>query len=203
MDIERRIYTATITVRAADTDQPARIAGYAAVFNSLSEDLGGFVERIEPGAFKAAVEVDDVRALINHDPNLILGRTVAGTLRLSEDERGLRYEIDPPATQYAADLMVSLARGDVDQSSFGFRVQEESWDISGQIPVRIIRKVRLFDVSPVTFPAYPATTVSVRAVDLAKELASGGATGAGVEAQARAAGRLAWMRKTIQLEQAK
>lgn len=199
MDLERRIYTATITVRAAD-NEPARIVGYAAVFNSLSEDLGGFVERIEPGAFKAAVEVDDVRALINHDPNLILGRTAAGTLALSEDERGLRYEIDPPATQYARDLLVSLERGDVDQSSFGFRVEEESWDVSGQTPVRIIRKVRLFDVSPVTFPAYPATTVSLRAVDYAKQVAAGaGASDAGE--QTRAAGRLAWMRNKIDLAQ--
>lgn len=197
MDLERRLFKAGFKIETRAEGDAKKIVGYAAVFNSMSEDLGGFVERIEPGAFTEAVETDDVRALINHDPNLILGRTTAGTLALREDTRGLLYEIDPPATSYAADLMVSVGRGDVDQSSFGFMVQEESWDTSGEVPVRVIRKAKLFDVSPVTFPAYPATTVSVRAVDRAKQLAGGGATVA--DNAEGAAGRLALKRKKLHL----
>jgi hypothetical protein len=201
MDIERRIIKTKIEVRAeGEGDQPT-IVGHGAVFNSLSDDLGGFREMIMPGAFSEAVESDDVRALFNHDPNLILGRNISGTLRLAEDGVGLNYEIDPPETQYAKDLMVSIQRGDVDQSSFGFRVIEESWrqpDDENPLPTRILHKVRLFDVSPVTFPAYPATNVSMRALDKAKQIASGGGATGGADGH-DATGRLAVKRRMIEL----
>lgn len=146
--------------------KPARIEGHAAVFNSLSEDLGGFREQILPGAFLEAIEKDDVRALFNHDSNYVLGRNVSGTLRLSEDVRGLAIEIDLPDTPTIRDLVAApIERGDVSQMSFGFSVRPGGQDWAknddGQV-VRSLKKVRLFDVSPVTFPAYRSTDVAVR-----------------------------------------
>ena len=162
--LERRyLYAQSLQVERR-ADQRVVIRGHAAVFNSLSENLGGFREQIAPGAFSTAIQTDDVRALLNHDPNLVLGRNKAGTLRLAEDSQGLAIEIDPPDTQTARDLMVSMKRGDITQMSFGFSVRHggESWskDPAG-MHVRTLSKVRLFDVSPVTYPAYTATDVSV------------------------------------------
>ena len=152
-------------IRIERREQGALIVGHAAVFNLLSENLGGFREQILPGAFDAVLD-DDVRALFNHDSNWILGRNRAGTLRLKVDERGLVYEIDPPDTTAGRDVTVSLERGDVTQSSFGFRVAPsgDDWaeDRGGNI-IRTIKKfARLFDVSPVTYPAYPDTDVAKR-----------------------------------------
>jgi HK97 family phage prohead protease len=133
-----------------------------------------FRERIEPGAFDQTLGAD-VRALVNHDPNLILGRTLSGTLRLSSDDHGLRYEVDPPQTSYASDLLESVRRGDVTQSSFAFRVIADEWEPaerSGELPLRRIQQVELFDVSPVTYPAYTQTSVSARASDMAQALAA-------------------------------
>ncbi|MBB4267599.1 HK97 family phage prohead protease [Roseospira visakhapatnamensis] len=165
VDLERRIAGAT-DLRLEAGDAP-RIVGHAALFDRLSEDLGGFRERIRPGAFADSLEREDVRALFNHDPNVILGRNRAGTLRLGEDAEGLAIEIDPPDTQAARDLMVSIARGDVSQMSFGFIVRPggQSWekDAEGRV-LRTLTAVRLLDVSPVVFPAYPDTAVAVRAM---------------------------------------
>ncbi len=99
MKVERRVVTQPVEVRAMG-DTPM-LSGYAAVFNTDTVIAGMFRERIAPGAFTAAVREDDVRALFNHDPNCVLGRTTAGTLSLSEDQTGLRYQIDPPDTQVA------------------------------------------------------------------------------------------------------
>ncbi len=143
----------------------ATLRGHAAVFNQLSEDLGGFREQVAPGAFLEAIEKDDIRALFNHDSNFVLGRNRAGTLRLAEDTRGLAIEIDPPDTQYARDLVVSMERGDITQMSFGFSVRPNGQDWAKNddgVTVRTIKKVRLYDVSPVTFPAYPQTDIAVR-----------------------------------------
>lgn len=150
------------------------IRGYAAVFGSESEDLGGFTEYIAPGAFDGVLN-DDVRALVNHNDNLILGRTSSGTLRLSVDERGLAYEFDVPNTSYGNDLLESVRRGDITQSSFGFTVAEDAWDYEGKgmgkkKPKRTIKKVaRLYDVSPVTYPAYPDTSVALRSLQTQQE----------------------------------
>jgi HK97 family phage prohead protease len=170
MDIERRVYKAEF--RKVDIEQP-KIIGYGAVFNSISEDLGGFQEVIMPGAFSDTL-TEDVRALMNHDANLILGRTIAGTLKLAEDNIGLLYEIDPPETSYAKDLLLSIQRGDIDQSSFGFQVLAESWkppSDTNPLPIRVLHRVKLFDVSPVTFPAYPTTSVSARTLEYVNNLA--------------------------------
>jgi HK97 family phage prohead protease len=163
---ERRYYTTDFEARAEGDG--FRIAGHAAVFNRLSQDLGGFVERIAPGAFRKTLGEADVRALFNHDPSLILGRSKSGTLYMEEDDRGLAYDVKLPDTSYGRDLMVSIERGDVTQSSFGFRVIEDFWDRTDDgYPLRTLREVSLHngDVSPVTFPAYLDTEVAVRAVE--------------------------------------
>jgi len=129
------------------------VVGYGAVFNSESNDLGGFVEYVAPGAFDGRLE-DDVRFLINHD-GLPLARTTNNTLRLSVDERGLKYEADMPDTTLANDLMTLLRNGTISQSSFAFTVEEDSWENVEGRNIRTINKVsRLYDVSSVTYPAY-------------------------------------------------
>jgi hypothetical protein len=141
-----------------------RITGHAAVFNSYSRDLGGFVEKIDPNAFREALN-DDVRAFYNHDRNYVLGRVSAGTLRLGEDEVGLSVDIDIPDTTWANDLKISMQRGDVNQMSFGFTVTSngDSWSRSELGLVRTIHRVsRLHDVSVVTVPAYEGTYATVR-----------------------------------------
>lgn len=164
MDKEIRCIGVELRVKR-DNDKPI-IQGYAAVFDSWSEDLGGFREKIQPGAFKAAIGKSDVRALINHDSNLVLGRTKAGTLKISEDKTGLWMEIDPPDTQYARDLMTSIDRGDIDQQSFGFTVKTDQWEEdrdNDKVTRTIVEVDELFDVSPVTYPAYQDTSVALRA----------------------------------------
>jgi HK97 family phage prohead protease len=168
MDREVRfLLLSPLEVRSSDA-APA-IRGYAAKFNVLSENLGGFREQILPGAFAGVID-SDVRALINHDANLVLGRTAAKTLALGEDETGLWYEASLPETQFARDLLVSIKRGDVTQSSFAFTISpdgEDDWseDDEGRV-LRTIKKIgRLFDVSPVTYPAYPDATVGARSFE--------------------------------------
>ena len=117
---ETRTFDENIEVRVNDQGQEV-ISGYAIVFNSESRNLGGFIETIEPRAIQAA-DVSDVVALFNHDQNLILGRTPS-TLNLTIDDRGVKYDIIPPDTTTAKDLMTSIRRGDVRGSSFGFTVK--------------------------------------------------------------------------------
>jgi uncharacterized protein len=149
----------------ADEGERKKIVGYAAKFNSLSEEMWGFREQIAPGAFTEALKKSDVRALFNHDPNYILGRQSAGTVSLTEDDVGLHYEIDPPDTQWARDIVSSIERGDIAESSFAFSMSGgvEEWDDSATPAIRTIKSVgNLYDVSPVTYPAYPEATTGVR-----------------------------------------
>jgi hypothetical protein len=179
--MERRSFTAT-ELRAIEDEKGLRhIVGYAAVFNSLSENLGGFREKIEPGAFRDSITADDVRALWNHDSNYILGRNKSGTLTLSEDERGLKIDVSPPDTQWARDLMVSIDRGDVDKMSFGFRTLDDDWNAVNHEEVRTLKKVQLFDVSPVVFPAYPDTEVGLRSLEEYRKTTPPKGVGDGVE----------------------
>jgi hypothetical protein len=156
-DAEKRTM-GTIEVREAEGDEMV-LEGYAAVFNSET-DLGAFREVIKPGAFDDVMD-NDVRALINHDPNLVLGRTTNGTLKLEQDERGLKYRVELGKQQYAKDFYESVKRGDISQSSFAFTIDKQSWN--EERTVRSVDKVRqLLDVSPVTYPAYSAATVQAR-----------------------------------------
>jgi HK97 family phage prohead protease len=152
-------------LRTSDADGRSVIEGHASVFDSWSETLGGFFpfkEKVRSGAFAKSIESDDVKALFNHDPNYVLGRNKANTLELREDEKGLFVRIFPPDTGWARDLKTSIARGDISQMSFGFTVTEDKWSSGDGIDTRELIEVKLFDVSPVTFPAYPETDVGVR-----------------------------------------
>ena len=145
------------------------IRGYAAVYNSDSEWMGGFYEQIEKGAFDSVLD-NDVRAYFNHDENLILGRVSSGTLRISTDKKGLFYEVDLPNTTYANDLVELMKRGDINQSSFAFLIDRDRWEERNGTTYRIIEKVsRLLDVSPVAQPAYPDATSELKQRDLASE----------------------------------
>lgn len=172
-NIEKRVFTMELRAEEANTEGRS-VAGYAAVFNSPSEDMG-FVEYIERGAFKEAIKTSDVRALFNHDHNYVLARTASGTLKLEEDEKGLRYEFDVPNTSFGNDFLISLRRGDISQSSFAFTVSEQTWEekqIGDDVQyIRRIKKVdRLMDVSPVTYPAYPDTEVALRSKPAKEEV---------------------------------
>ena len=167
---EQRSSTEKLTVeeRQEGSDK-LTINGYAAVFNSLSHDLGGFRERIDPAAFNEVLE-NDVRAAFNHDPSMILGRTSAGTLRLSIDDTGLRYEVDLPNSTMGRDLYESVQRGDIAESSFKFTVLDDEWRDTEEGVIRTIKQVgRLIDVAPVSFPAYPDATVAARSLEQWKE----------------------------------
>lgn len=154
-------------IRINESDGGMCIEGHAAVFDSWSETLGGifpFKEKVRKGAFAESIGRDDIRALFNHDPNYVLGRNRAGTLELVEDDVGLRVRITPPDTSWARDITTSIRRGDISQMSIGFVVEDDEWSSKDGIDTRELKKVRLFDVSPVTFPAYTATDVGVRAM---------------------------------------
>lgn len=169
MEKKREVRVANAELRVmTEADKPKKIAGYAARFNSMSENLGGFRERIAPGAFAASLLDADVRALWNHDANIVLGRNKSGTLRLTEDDVGLYFDCDAPDTQLIRDMVVSpIERGDVSQCSFGFYTIEDRWEnIDGEM-IRTLLKCELLDVSPVTYPAYPETDVAVRSMNAA------------------------------------
>ena len=139
-----------------------KLVGHAAVFNTLSADLGGFKEKVEPGAFAETIRTDDIVALWAHDSKLVIARKRAGTLKLSEDRDGLAFEIDVADTEQGRGWLETIRRGDVDQASFSFVTQEDQWETQGEDAIRTLIKVKLRDVSPVTFAAYPQTDVGVR-----------------------------------------
>ncbi len=156
-------------LRVSRTGKNPRIVGYAARFNSLSENLGGFKEKIDAKAFDKALSRCDVRGLVNHDANLLMGRTTSGTMKLETDGDGLQYEIEPPDSDLAKHYIAAIDRGDMSGSSFSFTVDDDGdeWDDDNEegIPIRTVRSVRdLFDVGPVTFPAYLDTTVASRSL---------------------------------------
>lgn len=172
MEIEKRVIDMSAFEVRANEGEPLRIEGHAAVFNKWSQDLGGFTERIRPGAFAKAIKESDVRALFNHDHNYVLGRNIAGTLELREDGKGLLMSVTPPEeAQWVRDLMVSIKRGDITQQSFGFTVEKDEWkeDKEGAVTRTIHEINRLMDVSIVTFPAYPQTDAAVRSMKIWKQ----------------------------------
>lgn len=172
--VERRFAAAKVELREAADGQtgPGTLVGYAATFDETSVDMGGFVERIAPGAFTEALTTADCRCLRNHCDEAILGRQSAGTLRLSEDMTGLRFECDLPDTQAGRDTAESVRRRDIQGCSFQFTtpVDGQEWDFDSDPPIRTLTKIdQLLDVGPVTFPAYESTQVDMRSVNAAKE----------------------------------
>jgi len=160
---EQRVMVSDLEVRSEDG---MTLEGYAAVFNSRSENLGGFTETIAPGAFSQTLKArNDIKLLWNHDTSAVLGSTRAGTLQLREDEKGLRVTAELPDTNLGRDIAYLVRRGDIDSFSFGFSVNEDSWNSRGT--ERTLESVRLFEASLVSFPAYSATagTAVVRGLD--------------------------------------
>ena len=159
--LETRVSDTKFEIRAEG--DKLTFSGYAAVFNSDSEPLP-FTERIAPGAFKRSLQArNDVKLLWNHDSGEVLASTRSGTMRLWEDNVGLRVEADLAPTTRGKDLSILMQRGDVDKMSFGFNVQSDSWSPDGQ--VRTLESVRLLEVSIVTWPAYTASVAQVRSLD--------------------------------------
>jgi hypothetical protein len=185
--IERRSFELDeLKVEKRGESNTPHIVGHAAVFEKQSVPIWGFfVEIVKKGAFTKSIKTADVRALFNHDPNYVIARARGGkgTLSLKEDDVGLLFDAQPPDTTWARDLMVSIERGDISQCSFAFRVKSEKWvENSGKkktdLDIRELHEVELFDVSPVTYPAYPDTDVGIRelrclaACGLGKDLTS-------------------------------
>lgn len=161
---ERRFLQSEVSVQSGESP---KITGYAAKFGVLSSDLGGFREKLDSACFDKCMNGNpDAAALFNHDQNIILGRTTSGTLRLEVDSVGLKYEIDPPDTQAARDLMTSMKRGDISSSSFGFFCIKDAFTTdrkTGEV-IRTVLEASVFDISPVVFPAYPDATSQVRSM---------------------------------------
>lgn len=170
---EQRSYKAEL--RSTTKSGERHLVGYAAVFESFSEKIYDFYEIIKRGAFRDAIYTSDIRGLMNHDSNLILGRTSAGTMKVWEDSRGLAFDIKLPDTSYARDLAVSVDRGDISQCSFTFTAGKDRWfvDKQGATKREILEVEKLFDLGPVTFPAYTETTVSARARRMAETYGRG------------------------------
>lgn len=164
MKHETRNFDADFELRE-DGDE-LRFVGYAAKFNSPSEDLGGFVETIEPGAFRKSLRSrNDVKLLINHDMGRVVASTRGGTMKLIEDEVGLRVEASLAPTSEGKDLAILLRRGDLSKMSFGFSVMKDSWN--NDMTQRTLKSVRLWEVSVVSMPAYSQTEAMMRSLDKA------------------------------------
>lgn len=168
--VEFRNFDTKLEARDATTGRP-RLTGYAAKFNTLSRPIGSlrFREKINPIAFdETLASRPDVRFTLNHDPNKVMGRTKAGTLKLSTDRVGLRFDLDVPDTDPGRDLVVSVKRGDISDCSFSFRTLDDAWsqDENGN-PIRTLKKVSLHDgdVSAVAYPAYPNTEINARSLE--------------------------------------
>lgn len=146
---------------------PGKLAGYAAIYNSLSQDLGGFVERILPGAFTKSLSApDNIRALYEHDNQRLLGRVGSGSLKLHDDGKGLHFELDLPDTSYGRDLRALVERSDINGCSFGFQVAAngDHWEMRHGQLTRDLHEVHLHEITITSNPAYRDTTVAVRSM---------------------------------------
>lgn len=169
--IERRFFKSDFEIRQEEGKTPA-LRGYALRFGG-TYDMGWYTESVDRDALSKA-DMSDVRILLNHDPNLILGRTTAGTARVGVDDVGMWYEVDLPGSPNGENARVAVERGDIDQSSWGFRFRTDStgrrigdkWDMRNGKEHRTITDVAtVFDASPVTFPANPDTSVAKRSLE--------------------------------------
>lgn len=172
--LERRVLAIGETELRADTDG-RKLVGYAAVFGVPTTIADLWVEEVAPGAYSKTISEHDIRALWNHDGNIVLGRNRASTLRLWEDGHGLNAEITPPDNEWGRPVMDAVKRGDVTGMSIAFRAIKQEWvhppEGSRELPKRTIREAKLYEVSPVTFPAFESTTIGVRAEDMGLDAA--------------------------------
>lgn len=211
MEAEKRTFAVEgLEVRAAEPGQQPVITGYAVVFNSWSGVLADsrgrtFRERFAPGAFdRALAGSPDILAFWNHNSDMPLGRTRNGTLKIAKDGTGVRFELQPAATSWGNDAVASIRRGDVTGMSFAFAAKRDGsgdvWEKPGQdgVALRTVTDADLFEVSPVSEPAYPAATVGVRSItapDFEKESDSRAADEIGAQGR----GRAAWLKRDIEL----
>ncbi|MGX9144988.1 HK97 family phage prohead protease [Mesorhizobium sp. 128a] len=165
IDLEKR--SGEFGVESREAAGTRTLIGYAAVWNTDTTIGDYFIERIAPGAFSAALR-GDILALCDHDIGRVLGRTKSGTLRLSEDARGLRAEIDVPDTTDGNNLWTLVKRGDVSGMSFAFRATKQEWDDTGDLPKRTIIEAELYEVTATALPAYPDTTLAARSLEAAR-----------------------------------
>lgn len=165
MKIEKRSFNLT-EVEVRNEDDKPKITGYAAEFEKLSHPLWGFREKIRKGTFQRSISDPNanIKALWNHNTDFVLGSTRNGSLKLWEDDRGLKFELEPPNTQWGKDALESIRRGDVDGVSFGFAVKTDEWDETEEGTIRTLIDVDLYEISPTPFPAYPQTSVSARSI---------------------------------------
>src|SRR5688572_18696322 len=163
MTIERRYIPAT-ELRVVEQDGTRKLKGHAAVFGALSEELGGFREKIARGTFAETIKSDDIRALFNHNPDNVLGRNTANTLALREDPDGLMMEVNMADDDMSRRVLSYIQRGDVSQQSFSFVTLDDAWEVKDGENIRTLKRVQLFDVGPVTFPAYSQTDIAARSL---------------------------------------
>lgn len=148
------------------------ITGYGIVFApATSINLGGFIEQVDPQSVEASLRSgSEVKSFFNHDPMHVLGTTAAGTMRLTTDKTGVKFEVDAPPTTWADDLLVSISRRDIRGSSFAFFVEQDEWRTEGKIQIRTLKKIHVIEMGPCTNAAYPAATSAVRSMLKARGL---------------------------------
>lgn len=173
MEKELRNFAAT-ELRAADADGATTIEGYAVLWGSLSEEMGGgMFEQFQRGAFAESLKRDDIRVVWQHDNRHVFGRVKAGTAKVWEDDKGLAFRATAPAAQWARDAVESIRRGDVTQNSFSFRIEDRNKDqdfvTRDGKTIRTVKRASLFEVGPQTQPAYADTTVAVRSLEEARK----------------------------------
>jgi HK97 family phage prohead protease len=150
---------------AAISDKQGVLVGDAIVYGSPSCDLGGFVEIIEHGAFRAHLSTKpDIRALYEHDGSELLGRTTSGTLKVIEHDKGVSVEIDPPDTRAGNDAKTLVTRGDINGMSFGFVATRDRWDWDTTPPTRYVKQAELREVTITATPAYQASNITLRSL---------------------------------------
>lgn len=159
------------SVGSMSATEDMTIEGYSLKFDTFSDDLGGYIETIHRNALDET-DLSDVVCLVNHDENLVLGRTKNATLELTIDDVGLYFKCQLPDTQNARDLYTLVKRGDIDQCSFGFYIDQQGYEMreeNNQIERHITKFLSLYDVSVVTYPAYQDTSVESRSLKSAKK----------------------------------
>lgn len=163
---ERRVLDRPLEIRELTAGADDRtVRGYAAIFDVATDVCGCWIETIAPGAFTATLRSADVLALYSHRTDRVLGRTSSGTLRLTEDSKGLAVEIDLPDTTDGRDLAVLIERGDVKGMSFGFITRKQQWDETVEPPKRTVQEVELIEVTITAFPQYPETEIGLRSLE--------------------------------------